>query len=256
MVLGVGLIVAAAAMFAAVPLVQAAANGGAASGDPAANCSGDPSLDLSASAPSHATKLMEVTWRAVNDEDSGFSGYWALDTYTVTLTVWLLHSPPAGQLYFFIATFSSGDFIVPVGGVSPGETGTTPNAVPEPASGYGTLAGMEFGYVANTEGFSPGGNPTSGSLGTLNYGGSMSDVLLGTYGNGQTGDSDAFNWYAAYFSPGAPADLTFGDGGNGWGFTYNLNSAFTGTSSVNQWCNFGTGDFGDIVTQAGSVPPT
>ena len=255
--LGVGLIIAAAAVFAAIPIVEAATNSTIVlARTPSVGCTGDPSLDFSANIhPSHSSKVMTLTWNVVNDEDSGFAGYWAMDTYTVSLTIWLLHDPPAGQLYYWVASFTSGSFIVPVGGVSPGETGSTPNAVSEPASGYGTLSGLEFGYIANTESFAPGTNPTSGSLGTLNYSGSMSDVLLGTYGNGQTGDANAFNWYTAYFSPGSAGDFSFGDGGNGWGFTYNLNSAFTGATSVNQWCDFGAGNYGDIVTQGGVAPP-
>lgn len=289
--LGIGLICVAAAMFAAVPLLQAAgvhSTGAslspqtrAAARAASATCTGDSSLTFTAGAPPSSEKpvrLLSITWTAVNDEDNGFAGFWALDTYTVVLTVWLLKSPPAassavpsGALYYFLATFS-GNFIVPQGGVSPGGSIvgvlTGPNAVPEPASGYGTLAAMEFGYITNAEGFAPGVNPVTGSLGTLNYSGTMSDVLKGTLSNGQVGDANAFDWYTTYFSPADPylTNFFFGSANGqgletGWGFTYVLNKAFTGSTSADQWCNFGddlAGDtsYGDIVTQAGTTPPT
>jgi hypothetical protein len=259
-VLGIALVVAAAAMFVAVPLATAVSGAlpvaTAKSNTVTATCSGDPSLSFSATTkPAHSTEVLAITWTAVNDEDSGYAGYWAMDTYSTTLTVWLLHQPAAGERYYYVQTFT-GNFVVPQGGISPGATDGTPNMVTEPASGYGAIAGMWYGYISNNENFTPGMLSTRGTLGTLNYSGTMSDVLQGTYSS-QTGDANSFNWESAYFTPGAPSDFTFGDGGDGWGFEYNLNSMFTGSSSVNQWCDFGTSTsgYGDIVTQAGTTPP-
>jgi hypothetical protein len=230
----------------------------AATGDPTYRCLGDGALVLAVGGPAagqHATKVLSITWTVVNDEDSGFAGYWALDTYKSTVDVWLLGSGPFAGDFYWEHTYS-GVFQVPQGALSPGETGVTPNAVPQPAAGYGTFVGGDWGYITG-ERFLVGGHPTNGNLGTKNYGGTTADLLLGTYGNGQTGAPTAYSWYATYFSPADPSEtnLTYGMGGNAWGFVYTLNVLFQtnpyGSShSVNQWCNFGLGAFGDIVTAA------
>jgi hypothetical protein len=222
--------------------------------DPTYRCAGDGALVLKVAGPpagSHPThKDLALTWYTVDDEDSGFAGYWAMDTYSNTLDVWEL----SNGSFYWEHTYK-GVFEVPQGAVSPGETGTTPNAVPEPAPGYGTFEGGDYGYIASTERFTPGSSATTGNLGTLNYGGTTSDILLGTYGAGQVGDAAPFNWYTAYFTPGSGADFYYGDSGNAWGFVYALNNAFAtnpagSSDSSNLWCNFGAGDFGDIVTAA------
>lgn len=226
-----------------------------AAGDPSYKCGKlDTSLTLAVSGPpgsDHAKKVLTISWLVVNDEDSGFAGYWALDTYTVSLGVWSVGAGTYKGGYYFEVNYK-GIFQVPQGAKSPGETGTTPNAVTELAAGYGTLAGGEWGYITSAETFEPS-TPLAGSLGTYNYGGTTSDLLLGTYGNGQVGDASEFNWYTAEFSPADPsnANFAFGDGGNAWGFVYTLNPLFTAPSgSINEWCNFGAGDAGDIVTAA------
>jgi len=224
--------------------------------DPTYRCLGDGSLVLHIGGPpasSHAKSVLSITWRAVNDEDSGFAGYWALDTYQTTLYVWHLTKGVDKGDYYWEQLFS-GYFQVPQGALSPGETGSTPNAASEPATGYGTFSGGESGLIASNETFTPALLPVHGNLGAKNYGGTTADLLKGTYGNGQAGDgSSAYNWYTTYF---APSDLT-----NtyittaSWGFVYTLNvyfqtNPFGSTNSSNLWCNFGAGDFGDIVTAA------
>ena len=247
---GIALIVGAAAMFAAVPVTAAMANQTPATAARtmtyAATCSGNTSLNIGATSPAKDTKpakILSITWTAVDDEDSGFAGYWAMDTYTSSVTVWLIKTGPQAGSYFAVQTFS-GSFQVPQGAMSP------ENAVSELAPGYGTLSGLIFGYISSSESFHPGSNPVSGNLGDINYGGTTSDILLGTYGNGQTGDASEYNWYTTYFSPASGTDFPYS-----WGFTYNLNSAFQtnqngGSTSVNQWCDFDGGSYGDIVTAA------
>jgi hypothetical protein len=181
-----------------------------------------------------------LTWKAVNDEDSGFVGYWAMDTYTSVLNVWEITAGAYAGDYYFTQTFS-GDFQTPQGA-------TSPNGTSELASGYGTLLGAEIGNITGATFTVSPGNLTSGNMGDLNYGGSVADLLLGSYGNGQTGDSNAYNWYATYF--GNSGSITYN-----WGFDYNLNAEFTtnsngGSHSANQWCNWDTGADGDIVTAA------
>lgn len=232
----------------------------AAAGDPTYRCLGDGALVLAVGGPpagSHAKKVLSITWEAVNDEDSGFAGYWALDTYTSTVNVWLLRAGPNVGYYYWEHTYS-GVFQAPQGALSPGETGTTANMVPEPAAGYGAFSGGDWGYISSTlETFTPSTYPTSGNLGAMNYGGTTADLLLGTYGAGQTGATTPYSWYTTYFAPADPsyANLIYGDDGNAWGFVYTLNTHFQtnpygGSDSVNQWCNFGAGAYGDIVTAA------
>jgi hypothetical protein len=232
-----------------------------ANGDPTYRCLVQGSLVLAVGGPpmgSDAKRVLSIVWEAVNDEDSGFAGYWALDTYRSTVNVWSIGAGTYKGDYYWEHTYT-GLFQVPQGGVSPGETGTTPNAVPEPAAGYGTFVGGDWGYIVG----GPSGEtfmpvfPVSGILGDKNYGGTTADLLLGTYGAGQTGAKTPYSWYAAYFSPADPTDtnLLYGLGGNAWGFVYTLNVAFQtnphgGSPSVNQWCNFGAGAAGDIVTAA------
>jgi len=231
--------------------------------DPNYICSGDPTLTLAVAAPAGNLGphlVLHVTWKAVNDEDSGFAGYWAMDTYTSTVWVWQLRHPlTVGAVtydYYWAHTYT-GLFQVPQGALSPGETGTTPNAVTEPAPGYGTMVGGDWGYITSAETFTPGTHPITGSLGMMNYGGTTADLLLGTYGHGQVGATTPYSWYATYFAPADPSalNLIYGEGGNAWGFVYTLNNAFFATphgpaTSTEQWCNFGAGNHGDIVTTA------
>jgi len=229
-------------MFAAVPAAMAVSSHAApaASSATTVSCSvNSATYTVSNSPPSGFTKkVLSLSWRAVDDEDSGFFGYWAMDTYNVGLTVW----ENSTGYYYAIQTFS-GDFAVPQGALSPG------SGTPEPASGYGTLTGVINGTITNAETFHKGTLATSGNLGDINYGGTTSDILLGSYSNGQTGDSSSYNWYTTYFTPADPSNANFA---YGWAFTYVLNSMFTSnahgsTTSMNTWCNWPSSS-GDILT--------
>lgn len=183
-----------------------------------------------------AAKIISVSWKVVNDEDSGYYGYWAMDTYKDTLTVWFLKAGPEAGQYFY-TDVSSGNFQTPQGALSP------ENGVTEPAPGFGTLSGAVYGYISSSEAFSPDGHATTGSLGTMNYGGSTADIL----GNNDGSQTMTYYWWvSAYFTPGSESDLT----GGSFGFVYNLNGAFHGSGSSNQWCDFGGGSYGDIVPAA------
>ena len=231
--------------------------------DPNYICNTDTSLSLAVAGPAGNLGphlVLHVTWKVVNDEDSGFAGYWAMDSYTSTVWVWHLGHPltVSGVTYdyYWVHTYS-GMFQVPQGALSPGETGTTPNAVMQASPAYGAMVGGDWGYLVSTETFTPGSQPVTGSLGTMNYGGTTADLLLGTYGAGQVGATTPYSWYAAYFAPADPSytNLIYGDSGNAWGFVYTLNHVFyptphTAVTSTEQWCNFGVGAHGDIVTTA------
>jgi hypothetical protein len=239
---------AIATMFAATGVMSALAThpSNAAVTDPTITCPADKTLTLALTNPPAAykpTQVLSLTWKVVNDEDSGWAGYWAMDSYVSVLHVWHLKAGPNAGDYYAWKTYT-GNFQVPQGALSPGVTGTTPNAVPEPASGYGTLVGGYSGLVTGGT-FNAAAGPTSGNLGTMNYGGTTSDLLLST---GQTGATAPYDWVTTYF--GASASFNFGNSGNAWAWYYTLNNFFRSTTSANQWCNFGTGDYGDIVTAA------
>jgi len=149
--------------------------------DPTYRCIADGALVVHIGGPpsgSRAASVLSLTWKAVNDEDSGFAGYWALDTYTTTLNVWHLNKGVYKGDYYWEQTFS-GVFQVPQGANSPGETGVTPNNVSEPASGYGTFLGGEEGFITPSETFTAGSHPVHGNLGTINYNGTVADLLKG-----------------------------------------------------------------------------
>jgi hypothetical protein len=194
-----------------------------------------PSQSFLAPPPKPRLLILSISWTIKNDEDSGISGYWALDHVTTTLKVWAL---PGGNFYA-LKTYT-GVFSVPQGAISPGTAVGLENE-----SAFGTIQG---GYVATFTGqFTPGSQPTSGKIGTFDYGGTLSDVLLQTYGNGQVGDKHAYDWTTAYFTNVQNFAQPH------WGWAYLLNSNFFSTNSINQWCNYNTpdgGNSGDILVPA------
>lgn len=176
----------------------------------------------------NGTVVLNVRWTVKNDEDSGLSGYWALDYYTNSLEVWQLSN---GN--FYAEKIYSGNFQTPQGAVSPGTQAGDQNT-----SVFGTMYG---GYNLTFSGtFTPGGKPRSGNLGVKDYGGLLSDVLLGKYGNGQTGDTHAYDWTTTYFTG-------FSTINELWGWAYLLNGKFhVPFETYNQWCNYYSGTTGDI----------
>ncbi len=233
-----GAIVAVAvAMFALAGLTNAITPNALAAHDPSVTCKGNHALSFSYGVPAGAHRVLHLTWNVVNDEDSGFAGYWAMDSYKTVVTVWKL---PDGS--YFVSKTYKGYFQVPQGALSPN------GGVSEPAAGFGTMKGGYFATIANTETFSPGSNPTNANLGTMSYGGTTSDILLGTYGNGQVGPTSPYDWYGTYFAPATGGDFTYGNSGNGWGWDYSLNSYFENSTTSGEWCNFGTSSWGDVVT--------
>jgi len=185
------------------------------------------------------SKILDVTYTILNDEDSGFTGYWGLDHITEHLTVWKL----ADGSFYALKTYD-GIFVAPTGGLSPGA------GLPQVESAFGDMTG---GYVATftADTFSPT-LPTSGNIVVPhnNFGGTMTDVLKGSYGNGQTGDSGTeFDWLGAYFT----STTGFADFAQPhWGWSYTLDKELQSNTSVNQWCNYNTSDggsSGDILTQ-------
>lgn len=174
-----------------------------------------------------AKQILDISYTAKNDEDSGIGSYWALDHFTQHLKVWQL----ANGTFYALKTYD-GIFVTPTGGLDPGTGLHLQNE-----SSFGEITG---GYVATMTGtFTPGTNPTHGNIGTFNYGGTMTDVLLNGYGNGQVGAPNPYDWTSAYFSNTNNFDQTH------WGWSYNLDPQFQSNTSVNQWCNYNEADGGN-----------
>ncbi|MDA8039346.1 MAG: hypothetical protein M0Z69_09335 [Actinomycetota bacterium] len=220
------LVVLALAGFVGMGGVAAAPSAVAAS---PASCTGGVIRQPDVSPPPGYTKVIDVVMGVTNDEDSGMWGYWALDNYRKHIQVWQDGSS------FYVAVIYDGTWHTFAGALSPGYK------VGEPSDGTGSMQG---GYIATMTGsmLSSPTETTHGSIGTYDFGGTKSDIMLGTYGNGQTGDPAPTSWLGFYFDSTTSSTFAFADGGNAWGWVY------TGNSTTGEWCNTGTGSSGDIVT--------
>ncbi|MGI0046827.1 MAG: hypothetical protein ACREBB_06535 [Nitrosotalea sp.] len=171
-------------------------------------------------------KILDITYLGQNDEDSGIGAYWALDRLHEHLTVWQF---PNGT--FYALKLYNGIFITPQGATDPAGTTT------QTESSFGTMVG---GYTATFGGtFTPGTQPKSGDIGTFNYGGTASDVLLNSYST-QKGDATPYDFLSAYFTN---AESSFEQ--PHWGWAYKLDPMFESVTSANQWCNYNTVDGGN-----------
>jgi hypothetical protein len=165
------------------------------------------------------TKVLDISCSVRNDEDSGIVGYWALDTYCKTVQVW--QDPNVPTNFYAIVTYN-GMWQTFKGALSP-KAGVleTKNA----------LGCMQGGYFASFTATSF--TQKCGFVGSYNFGGTKADILLGTYGAGQTGGTPTFDWTTKYF--------TGFDNFNyfNWGWTYQYRSQ--------TWVNSASGNTGDIV---------
>ena len=66
-----------------------------------------------------------------------------------------------------------------------------------------------------------------GNIGSFDFGGTKADILLGTYGNGQTGAPHVFDYLSAYFT--GVSGFTYVN----WGWTYMYKNQ--------TWRNFSSG---------------
>jgi len=174
------------------------------------------------------TKVLDISYLVTNDEDSGFVGYWALDSYLKTAQVW--QDPNNAQNFYVIATYT-GIFQTFKGALSP------MNGVKETKDATGIELGF---YYANFQ--SSSFTSKFGFIGTFNYGGTKSDILLGSYGAGQIGDTTPFDFVLKYFGAGADSSFAYImiNGFQQWSWTY-----YYGEQT---WVNAGSGSSGDIVT--------
>lgn len=168
--------------------------------------------------PAGSKLVLNINYKVVADEDSGLAGYWALDNYNKQVQVW--QSSTDSSQFYVVARYT-GNWNTFAGVPSPGNTGTAS----KDASGTD-----EGGYVATFTATSC--TPTFGNIGTFNYGGTKADVLLGTYGAGQTGPSTPFDWttLCSGFS-----NFNYIN----WGWTYHYHGQ--------TWNNYQSATTGDIV---------
>ncbi len=181
----------------------------------------------SSAVPNGAKLVLNITYQVANDEDSGFVGYWALDNYNKHVQVW--QDPGDPTLFYAVARYA-GTWTTFKGALSPGA------GVVQASGGSGTFEGGWVGTFHAT-----GVTPASGNIGGFDFGGTKADILLGTYGNGQTGDTGfVYDWIGANFQ-GYANDLNQTQ----WGWTYHYRGQ--------AWNNFYYGSpatDGDILTNS------
>ncbi len=171
------------------------------------------------SPPAGSTLVLNLKYHVINDEDSGLVGYWALDQYDKQVQVW---STSARGSYYAFITYD-GSYHTFAGAQSP------QNGVTEKRDVAGSFNGfLEFTFTATSS------TPFSGSISTKNYGGTVADILLGSYGNGQTGPTSVFSWSGAYFGGFSNEAAT------NWAFYYYMGNTLG-------WTNAAAGNSGDIV---------
>jgi hypothetical protein len=137
----------------------------------------------------HPVLVMNVTYKVTNDEASGNVGFWALQDYTRHVQVWRL---PDGS--FSWESRYEGRWTTFAGALSPGA------GVSQAANGWGRFDGVLNGTFTSSSYI-----PVRGYLGTHDSGGTKTDILLGTYGAGQTGAPIGWSPGDTYF-PGAAVD--------------------------------------------------
>ena len=155
--------------------------------------------------------VVNVTEKIINDADSGFAGYWAMDQYTRHIKVW-----QTGTNTFCADLSYDGTFNAFAGKTGPAGTGTIGSNVDGNFSG---------GYRSTqfTGTFAPTWS-TSGSVGTVDY---QCDM------NGNC--SNLVDWTSKYFSSTSGFYLAW------WGWTYKANGHH-GT-----WINAVNGNSGNIL---------
>jgi hypothetical protein len=183
-------------------------------------------LDWKFPLPDKSKRIISVRWTAINDEDSGLVGYWAMDRFVRTFTVYLL---PNGSYVAFSSY--SGVFMTPQAALSPQKQ------TPEPQSGFGSLKGCLIAKFTATS--MNTGTQLKGDLGVKDYKGITADILLGASGIGSPNKFDP----AAYFFSGVSNYAE-----PKWGFVYTLDEFFEAAPSQ-VWINAISppGNSGDIV---------
>lgn len=165
-----------------------------------------------------ANQVMNIAFKVNNDEDSGFVGYWAIDNINRLVQVW---QDPTTPTNFYVFANYAGSFTTFAGACSP-MTGAT-----ETATASGTFQGGYFGMFSDSVDTIPSNGVANGNLGTFDFGGTQGDILLCSYGAGQTGPTSAFDWFGYYF----PSGTSFNEFIWGWTYTTRDRPGSTPTQS-------------------------
>ena len=177
------------AVIATTAIASSQATGVSSASVPTGHLSGgDPSAVQPPPHPVPGSKpVVRAHASVVNDVDSGYNGYWAIDNYTLHIQIW---QEPNGT-FLFVLTYQGTSTTYP-GVYSPGAQ----DAV-EGAHGVARMEGYIAGWASAT--FAPT-HPTKGQLGTYDYGGQVSDLTtVNHYGNGAA-PPNAIDWLGAYLS--------------------------------------------------------
>ncbi len=176
--------------------------------------------------PAGSRLVLNVTYKVVNDEDSGNVGYWALSHYNKQLQVW---QAPDAETFYVVGRYT-GTWQTFAGALSPG------SGAEQTGDASGNFAGGYFATFKFSGIFNPGAYKTYGNIGAYDFEGTKVDVLLGTYGAGQLGPAAPVSVLGLYF-PGYGAFNYIN-----WGWTYRYRGQV--------WANYdaaNTGTTGDII---------
>ena len=172
---------------------------------------------------SKAKLVLNVVAKVTNDEDSGIVGYWALDNYKKHIQVWKQGNGTYRAVVRYAGTWQTfATALSPAEGTAQG------------ADASGTFHGR-YRATFTADGLVTGLR-TRGFVGTHDLGGTKEDILGGTYGPGQTGAPNEWDWLTTYF---VAADQFVQDP---WGWTYHYQDQ--------TWVNSSSGNSGDIVISA------
>ena len=134
--------------------------------------------------PSGTPLLVNVVYTVTNLEDSGNLGYWTLNSAHVQLQIWGQPGPIVSLSTYYVVERVNGRWQTFAGALSPGA------GILETADASGTFqGGIEQVLIFSDGNFNPNSLLTSGNIGNFDFGGTKADILLGSYGNGQTGGS-------------------------------------------------------------------
>ena len=178
--------------------------------------------------------VLTISYQVINNEDSGLNGYWALDSYTKTITIWKDANFASNHQYDAYASYS-GTFCTFEGAKSPVA------GVIEPNDGCGTMTGAaDFTFTYSGE-----IDNTYIPDAIYDLGGSKEDILSATPSGGQRDRDVTQGILSGYFPSCSPFVYTL------WSWTYSLpNGAVGGTQWIDDVANE---RIGDIVTSSSNV---
>ena len=161
-------------------------------------------LNASQCDPSAGKLVLNVVFQVANDADSGFGGYWALDSYNKTVKVYQV-----GETAFCAIVKYQGSFVT--------SAGTSPSGVGTVGAGVkGTMEGGYQGVITGTLNPAPALD-MHGNIGTYDYACSTADP---------DSTCNYFSWISAYFNPGASFTYDW------WGWIYHGGNNGTWVNAV------------------------